>query len=143
MSTQHPVAHEILEATKYASFASVTNEGLPENVPLSFAYDDKALYFRSPAGTHHKKNSSQQPCVAVVVMDTTQHVKGALYISSFVTWLDGDAEANARGLLDSRLGAVPSFWGDVDYFSVELGALDEQRTIDRMLYFKKEVSHES
>lgn len=143
MSTQHTIADEILQATKYASFASVTNEGFPENVPLSFAFDDKALYFRSPVGTHHGENSSQRPRVAIVVMDTTQQVKGALYISSFVRPLHGDDETHARDLLNTRLGVTPAYWSNVEYFSVEFGDLVEQRTIDRMLYFKKEASHES
>lgn len=143
MTIANNVASDVMAAVRYCSLAYSDNKGHVKNIPLSYAYDNKKLYFRSPGGTNHGRMLPKRPTVSIVIMDTTQQTKGAVYISSFASLIVEEKEKKyAQDLLVSRLGDVRSAWSDVEYFFVPIGEPDQEKTIDRMLYFKQEMSHE-
>lgn len=128
----------ILENTKYMTLATAREDGTPENVPVRFAYDDKRIYFRSPDGTSHGSNIEHNGRVALVMLDTTQAVKGAVYVRSFARRLKGMDEARAMDAFNSRFENSPIQWDKTIYFESVIGEPDEVRSVAEMYYFKND-----
>lgn len=125
----------ILENSVYCTIATVSEDGAPWNVPVRFAYDEKYLYFRSPVGTTHGKNIASDNRVSVVVVDTGQTVKGAVYIHSSAERLNGTDEAVAAEVFNRRFNYPPQQWDQTEYYRIAIGKLDESRTMGEMYYF--------
>lgn len=127
---------QILSNTQYCTIATVREDGSPWNVPVRFAHDEEYLYFRSPAGTTHGLSIERDGRVAVVVVDTNQSVKGAVYIHSFAQKLEGEEEARAVRVFNERFNNPPDQWENTEYYKVGIGEIDESRTVAAMYYFQ-------
>lgn len=125
----------ILEGTIYCTIATASENGSPWNVPVRLAYDEKYIYFRSPAGTTHGSHIERDGRIAVVILDTSQAVKGAAYLHSSAQKLEGSEEADAKQVFDSRFDNPPEQWERTEYFRIEIGELDTARTTGEMYYF--------
>lgn len=125
----------IFENSTYCVVATVCENGSPWNVPVRFAYDEAGIYFRSPAGTMHGSNIERDGRIAVVVFDTSQSVKGAVYLHSCAHKLVDSEEVDAKRVFNMRFGNPLDQWERTEYFKVEIGELDTARTIDEMYYF--------
>lgn len=131
---------EILETTKYGVLATVTKDQSPWGVPVGFVYDEGSIYFRSSPSTVHIRNLEHNPQVSFTVFDSTQKMRGAVYIHSQAD--DVSHQPEVINLLNERFGAPPVRWKDVQYYRIELGDMDNEKSIDRMYYFRS-LQHES
>ena len=129
---------EIFEGTEYCTLATVCEDASPWSVPIRFAYDDHSLYFRSPAGTTHGSNITRDSRVSIVIVDTSQSTKGAVYLHSNAEKLDDKDEQYATNVFNQRFNNPPDQWSETEYYRVAIGTLDEARTKARMYYFQTE-----
>lgn len=127
---------DILESSHYCTIATISQDGSPWNVPVRFAYDEQYLYFRSPEDTKHGSNIARDERISVVVFDTAQSTKGAVYIHSTAEKLSGDDETVAVRIFNDRFDKPAQQWDVTEYFRVAIGELDTTRSIASMYYFQ-------
>lgn len=127
---------DILEGLRYCTVATISQDGSPSSVPVHFAYDEQYIYFRSPVGTRHGLNIIRDERVSVVIFDTSQAIKGAVYVHSTATKLTGDDQAVAADMLNERFSGPARQWDAVEYFRVNIGELDAARSVAKMYYFQ-------
>lgn len=131
------MVQEIMDATLYCVLATITPDGRPQSVPVRFAFDDDFIYFRSSPDSNHCKNMAHAPHVSVTIYDTSQAVKGALYIHSEAIRLDGVQKEQALAIFNERFNFPEDQWGNTAYFSVAIGEIDTEKSIDKMFYFQE------
>jgi len=130
----------ILGSSDYCTIATTSSNGVPWNVPVRFAFDENFLYFRSPVGTTHGENIAGSGRVSVVVVDTTQTVKGAVYIHSSAEKLDGENEMMAIQEFNRRFDNPPQQWEQTEYYRIPVGELDTVQSRGEMYYFQEQAS---
>ena len=63
--------NKILETIRYATIATVDNDGKPWAAPVWYVYDNENIYWWSPIETQHSKNIAQNTEVYITVFDST------------------------------------------------------------------------
>jgi nitroimidazol reductase NimA-like FMN-containing flavoprotein (pyridoxamine 5'-phosphate oxidase superfamily) len=103
-------AKAIIAQTKYATLATVSNDGKPWNTPVFFAYDDAyTIYWGSYKATQHSQNIEANGRVFIVIYDSTAEPgKGkAVYMQARANELaDVQEITRAISLLNDRYGKV-------------------------------------
>ena len=127
----------ILKSTLYCVVATVASDEAPQSVPLRFAYDDSCIYFRSSPNSEHSTNLLINPRVSITIFDTTQSVKGAVYIHSSAEKLEGTGKEHAMAVFNERFNNPPDQWVDTAYYKVSIGKIDENKSLDKMFYFQE------
>lgn len=130
----------ILENSIYLTLATVAEDGAPCNIPLHFAYDDSYIYFKSPEGTQHGFNIKRDGRVSAVIIDTSQSVKGAVYMHSSAEKLAGDDETLAIEVFTTRFATPPQQWDATEYYRFAIGVLDTARSRGEMYYFETQLA---
>lgn len=133
--------YEILAATQYGVLSTVASNNTPWGVPVRFAFDEDAIYFRSSPDASHSKNIEIDPNVAFTIFDSSQSTKGAIYIHSKAEKLNEDEEQRAINQFNQRFDNPPNQWSRTYYFKVAMGTIDRQKSTERMYYFRS-VQHE-
>jgi nitroimidazol reductase NimA-like FMN-containing flavoprotein (pyridoxamine 5'-phosphate oxidase superfamily) len=65
-------AAEILRKGEYGILSTVSTDGQPYGVPVSFVYDDNALYFHCAVEGHKLENLTSNPRVSFCVVGATE-----------------------------------------------------------------------
>src|SRR5512146_2802730 len=65
-------AAEILQKGEYGVLSTVSPDGQPYGVPVSFAYADNALYFHCAVEGHKRDNLASNPRVSFCVIGGTE-----------------------------------------------------------------------
>lgn len=128
---------EIFDSTLYCVIATVTLGGAPQSIPVRFAYDDDCIYFRSSPDSSHSKNLSTNPQISVTIYDTTQSVKGAVYIHSSAEKVEGVDKERALAIFNDRFNNPPDQWGNTAYYRVPIGRINKSKTVEKMFYFQE------
>lgn len=136
------IVQRLLEKSIYCTVTTINHDGSPWASPVHFAYDDKNIYWLSSPDAQHSRNIERDNRVCINVFDSHQvfssnDERGAVYISSWASVLDGDDALAARDVYADRFGDENnrrlSEWS---VYSVPIGEIDNGKTQGGLVYLR-------
>ncbi|RYX78723.1 pyridoxamine 5'-phosphate oxidase family protein [bacterium] len=126
---------KLLARSKYMTLATVSKDGKPWNVPITFVYADGLLYWRSHVESTHSVNIEFNAAVSISIFDVNPvddvQERQALYVQSNASKVSSDRQ---KELLE-KFGDIFSI-KDVQapLYVAEVGILDMTRSTDNRFY---------
>jgi uncharacterized protein YhbP (UPF0306 family) len=137
---------DILEANEYAVLTTVTDEGGPWAVPIRFAYDEQAIYWRSPATAEHSRHIARDGRVALVIFDSKQQpgvgTQGAVYLHSSAMKLEADDFTAGMQVYANRFNDVDKLGTDSPLYRAVIGTPNTSKSVGPMLYYEHKGTQE-
>ena len=128
-------ARDIARGATYGTLGTVDRDGFPRATILRFAFDEEYLYWRSMSSSEHAKNSARDDRVSIAIYDSSQQIKGGVYISSQAEKLDGDDRARALRVYSSFFEDYDKLGADADMYRCRIGEPDTGKTDESRYYF--------
>lgn len=126
---------KLLARSKYMALATVGKDGRPWNVPLTFAYADGYLYWRSQVDTAHSTNIERNAAVAISIFDVDPvddtHERQALYIQSTASKVSPNRQ---KELLEKFGGMFSIKDAQAPLYVAAVGILEDTRSTDNRFY---------
>lgn len=125
----------LLEDNHFMTLATVCEDGRPWNVPITFAFLDGALYWRSVDSAVHSQNIARDSRVSISIFDAQPrpNVKGlqAFYLQSRARKLEQTEQEKILQLLGEKFSIKDE---GTPVYRVPIGELDEAKSSDSRFY---------
>ncbi len=126
---------KLLARSKYMALATVSQDGRPWNVPLTFVYADGYLYWRSQVDTAHSTNIELNPAVSISIFDVDlvddNQERQALYVQSTASKVSPNRQ---KELLEEFGGMFSIRDAQAPLYAAAVGILDGTRSTDSRFY---------
>ena len=129
-------ARTILNENILGTIATLNEDGSPWSSPVHVFSDETAVYWFSREDSQHSLNVERDARVSLTLFspDTSRGPKG-VYINGTATKLDVNATTQAKQLIVSKIGQIPTFYEATTAYRLEIGEFNRGKSYGNCWYF--------
>ena len=126
----------IFDDTLIGSIATVNEDGSPWVSPVHIVTDGEAVYWFSKETVQHSLNVARDPRVSLTLFSSDlSHGPKGVYLNGSAEKLNEAATAQAKQLVEARIGKIPANFATATAYKLKIGQLNSSKSAGDCWYF--------